>query len=695
MPTLMLVPLQQPIPATQRGAIDFQAIEAGRSAAGLVASIQVLNGKLVCNQLVQLAVPANRQAFATHVSTLTGLLVDDTESALLELARPVELALRSATHSATTSAANPQTAHPYSETAAGIVWAKPTPNGSVATLLTNFTARIIADIAEDDGAEVRRLFDLEATLAGAVHQFSVTAEKFAGMAWVTEHLGAGAIIFPSFSFRDHARVATQLFSGTVPQEHVYRHTGWRQVNGDWAYLHGDGAIGANGPVSGVVVRLSDALSRYILPLPPAGKQLMEAITASMRLLDVAPRTITLPIFAAVWRAILGNVDFSLHLSGATGVGKTELAALAQQHYGAGMNSRALAASWLSTGNSLESLAFEAKDTLFVVDDFAPTGSQNDVQRYHREADRLLRAQGNRAGRQRMRADASLRLAKPPRGLILSTGEDTPHGKSLRARLLALEMTSDDMDWTNLTECQRDAAAGLYAQAMSSYVNYLASNYGQIQKDIQTQTVKFRENATASNQHRRTPEIVASLAVGLSHFIDFAIQAGAMNKSEADAFWADCWQTLGEVAQGQSASQSADDPARRFIQLLGAAIVSGKVHVAGMNGAEPPNPSGWGWRDVTHSLAVQATWRPSGDRVGWLDGDDLYLQPDVAYAAVQRLARELGESIPLASQTLRKRLHEAGMLTTVDGTRHTITVRRTIENQRWREVLHISAGCFGT
>ena len=46
----------------------------------------------------------------------------------------------------------------------------------------------------------------------------------------------------------------------------------------------------------------------------------------------------------------------------------------------------------------------------MVDDFCPAGSVSDVQRYHKEADRLFRGQGNRAGRQRLRADASLRPA---------------------------------------------------------------------------------------------------------------------------------------------------------------------------------------------------------------------------------------------------------------------------------------------
>ena len=53
--------------------------------------------------------------------------------------------------------------------------------------------------------------------------------------------------------------------------------------------------------------------------------------------------------------------------------KSELAALCQQHYAPEMDSRHLIG-WHSTGNSLETMAFAAKDALLVVDDFAPGGA---------------------------------------------------------------------------------------------------------------------------------------------------------------------------------------------------------------------------------------------------------------------------------------------------------------------------------
>jgi hypothetical protein len=258
--------------------------------------------------------------------------------------------------------------------------------------------------------------------------------------------------------------------------------------------------------------LQPPLSRFALPDLVDGDAATEAIRASLALLDLAELRLMVPILAAVYRAVLGGCDFGLHLAGPSGVFKSEAAALAQQHYGQELDARHLPGSWSSTANSLELAAFLAKDAVFVVDDFAPQGG-TDSQRLHRDADRLFRGQGNQSGRQRMTARGDIRQAKPPRGLILSTGEDIPRGQSLRARLLILEISPGDIDPARLTECQRDAAAGLYAQAMACYLAWLAPKFGDLRGSLKSKIAELRTAAAADGQHARTPGIVASLAVG--------------------------------------------------------------------------------------------------------------------------------------------------------------------------------------
>jgi hypothetical protein len=305
----------------------------------------------------------------------------------------------------------------YGADEGGIYRHKPTPDGVVRVPLTNFDARIIADVSHDDGVEVWRMLELEVKLGGRGHRLQVSATQFSSMTWVVEQLGATALLYPGQGTKDHARAAIQVLSKDIAARTVYTHTGWRQIGDRWLFLHAGGALGENGQDTTIETALPSGLELFQLPAPPAGEDLKAAIRASLALLDLAPDRVMLPLFCAIWRAVLGSADLTLHLVGQTGTGKSELAALAQQHFGAGMSARRLPSSWSSTGNALEALAFHAKDVLLVVDDFAPGGTVHDVQRLHREADRFLRAQGNNSGRRRMAADGTLRPVKGTRGPV--------------------------------------------------------------------------------------------------------------------------------------------------------------------------------------------------------------------------------------------------------------------------------------
>ena len=64
------------------------------------------------------------------------------------------------------------------------------------TRLTNFNARIRADVVEDDGVEIRRTYEIEAELSGRRKSFLVPAAQFQTVNWAAENLGPRAIVFP-------------------------------------------------------------------------------------------------------------------------------------------------------------------------------------------------------------------------------------------------------------------------------------------------------------------------------------------------------------------------------------------------------------------------------------------------------------------------------------------------------------------
>jgi hypothetical protein len=550
--------------------------------------------------------------------------------------------------------------------------------------LSNYRAAITTNIRLDDGVETKREFDIESELMGRTFRFTIPASEFASMDWPIEQMGPAAITFPNQ--RDYARTAIQWFSMTAEERCIYTHTGWRKVDGRWLFLHAGGAICGTGAAHDVAVRLSGSMSRFELH-PSAGPgTLASAVKASLRLVELGSPSICFPLLAATCRAVFGEADFALHLAGETGAFKSEVAALHQQHFGAAMNRLHLPGAWSSTGNALETLAFHAKDTLFTIDDFAPQGSGADVARYHAAADRVFRAAGNRAGRGRLDSTAKLREPKPPRALILSTGEDIPRGQSVRARLLILELAKGTVKASKLTECQKDAQAGSYAEAMGGFVQWIAGRYEEVQSGFNGKVAELRVKSLGNEAHARTPEIAANLQAGFELYLEFSEECGAVGGAERAQLASRCWAALREAGSAQAKHHAATEPTARFLATLRALLTSGRAHLEARDGGQPnraPGPCGWR-RDSSDG------WSPLGDCIGWVEGDDVYLEPTAAYRLVQVAGRDAGELIAVSEQTLKKRLHEKGLLASVDGKRQTLTVRRSIAGSS-KDVLHLSRG----
>jgi phage/plasmid primase-like uncharacterized protein len=572
---------------------------------------------------------------------------------------------------------------PYSQRAGGIYYSYPTRDGDEAeTRLTNFTATITADTIRDDGVEASHVFEIEARLNGRTLTFPVAAAQFGGLGWVAPNLGAGAYVEAGAATKDRARVAIQRLSSDITERHVYTHIGWRKIGSEWAYLHAGGAVGKVGALDGVEVSLHGGLADYRLAAPPHGEELKAAIRASLHILDLAEDRVTFPALAAVWRAPLGAGDFSPFLSGLTGVMKSELGALMQAHWGSGFHGKHLPAAWSSTANSLEAQAFLAKDALFVIDDFIPRGSTADVARLHEKADRVLRAQGNNSGRGRCNPDGTPRPEKPPRGLIVSTGEEIPAGHSLRARLFVVEMKPGGIDLNRLTELQRFAGEGILAAAMAGYVQWMAGQYEQITDRYRQDVRKMRETGGASS-HLRTSDTVRALTAAWSIFLDYAQGAGAINAARRAELEARAAAAFAMVAEEQADLQRASDPVARFGELLRSAIKSGEAHIADTDGGLPVCPESWGWREATRD-----NWQPSGACIGWLDVDSLYLEPTAAHRIAERMAVAQTQSLGLTVTTLMKRLGERGLLTPEErGGKRRLTARKTIGKVRM-SILHV-------
>ena len=446
--------------------------------------------------------------------------------------------------------------------------------------VANFHARIVRDLVYDDGEQERREFAIEAVVGEIKLAFCVSAAEFPRMDWVLNKLGPRAIIYPGQ--HQHARAAIQCLSGEIREERVFSHLGWRKPDSHWVYLHAGGALGADGSVSNVHVQLPPSLQGYRMEALQEVDGGARAVRDSLHFLRVAPDRISVPLLAGVYAAALGRRGFSLFLVGRSGVFKSTIAALCQQHFGAAMDASRLPANFASTANALESLSFHAKDALLVTDDFAPAGTPAD-RGLRSVAERLFRAAGNQQGRSRMGKDGRSSTSQPPRALVLATGEEVPHGESIRARLLIVELRPGEVDRITLTECQKAAQQGRLAAAMGSFLVWVAGQYDHLQQRLSARTQAIRSEIGGRTLHARLPIAVADLQASLEIFLEFAFEIGAVGSVERAKLAQRSIDAFNDLMACQTKYHRTSDPASRFLSLLQAGLSSGRAHVCGRDG----------------------------------------------------------------------------------------------------------------
>ncbi len=265
----------------------------------------------------------------------------------------------------------------------------------------------------------------------------------------------------------------------------------------------------------------------------------------------------------------------------------------------------------------------------------------------------------------MNADGSLRLEKPPRCLVLASGEDMPPGHSLRARLLILRIERGAMQLTRLSDCQRASSAGVYTTALAGYLQWLAPRIAELQAGQRDELAGLRDRLlTRLPSHGRTPATIARLQRAWRYWLKAAQECQALTAAEARTLWQRILAALITAGEEQAAYLRTQEPAERFIELLLAALTSGRAHLA---------PA-----DESTEAEFAARWGRGGEKIGWATGDGLvYLQPDNSFRLAQEMAKG-GEGLAVSAQTLWKRMDEAKLLAAhEDG--HA-TVKRSVGTQ---------------
>ena len=541
--------------------------------------------------------------------------------------------------------------------------------------LCDFVAWIVEEIIHDDGLNEEYLFCIEGRWHDGTEfpRVEVSSSKFASLSWVTSEWGARPLIHAGNSIKDHLRTAIQ---GLVPCEKrrkVYGHTGWRKVGDEWLFLHGGGGIGKDGHKADIEVKVGEGNMRHYRFDEGGGGDLCADVRASLRLLDISASNPALGVIALAntYRAPLGEaalIDYAVWLSAITGSRKSEVTALMLAHFGRGFSgARSFPANWDDTESDLEAKGHAAKDCVFVVDDFKPKGTPNDVLKLHAKADRFLRAVGNQAGRGRRTSDMKQRAAYHPRCMAVSSGEDIPRGGSLRARLMTVEMSVTDVDNGILSELQQASREGAFERSMGGFLRWLAPGMDGWKKALPDLRRSLRDGANQESfakAHPRAADIYANMVIGLDLYLIFAESVGAVTAEERADKYDSCQTVLKEMIAAQGDLQADQDEVTQFLGYLKSSLNAGYCHCSDTFKQGPPteHPRFWGWPIIPGQGEDAPTiGKPNGELIGWVDEQRVYWDGNAVFAAVQEMAKATGENLSITQRSLWVRMNERGLL----------------------------------
>jgi hypothetical protein len=557
----------------------------------------------------------------------------------------------------------------YSETG-GVAWL----NGKDGPeLMANFLAEITREVRHVDGVSTQTTLTITGTMPDEdggpdgieLPEIEVSAEQFASMKWVMPCWGVRCVIMPG-GYAEDLKVMIQQRSKPDVQI-VYRQTGWLTIDGKRTYLHAGGGITAKGNDPNITVGLPPELMRYDLRCnhPPA-----ECVAATLALTNLTSPEIAWPLLAATLAPLYGPVDFAIHVTGRTGSFKSELTSLFQAHYGAGFDARTLPGSWSSTENAVQALAFYACNALFVLDDFVPNGTSWQQRSLQGIADKIIRAQGNQAGRARLTDTASLQQTMYPRGCILSTGEDTPEGHSVRGRMLILELRPGDIDTADLTQAQ--AERPYYCGTVA----WLAQSLAAAPADIRPRKQEVRDGYRDVG-HARTPSMLGHLTAVVEDFVRRAADAKLITQGDAARHAAAARAAIATAGRQQGSYLEDSDPVDIFFGAIRQVLAAGIGHVRSQTGGVPKRAELLGFT-AERAAGEMTMYKARGVCIGWCNWkkNELYLDMLAGYKTVAKAA---GAELALSKQTLGKRIKDAGALVRVDDARGRNTVRVVCED----------------
>lgn len=221
--------------------------------------------------------------------------------------------------------------------------------------------------------------------------------------------------------------------------------------------------------------------------------------------------------------------------------------------------------------------------------------------------------------------------------------------------------------------------------MSCYLQYIAelADTEKLADALEAAAEKSKAVLTGSH-HSRAPQNIQSLLVGIHMFLEFSVQVDAITRDNAESMFKAAKLALQVQCKAQSLINSDASDADRFLNLLRSAVSMGHGHFDYKFGREPNNAQALGWRE--NKTGRDAVMVPIGDKLGWVDEENAYLDINACAKVVKRLANEHNNPLGVSISAIQKSLAEDRLIISVEKGKHTNRV--TLDGVR-RVVVHIA------
>jgi hypothetical protein len=327
----------------------------------------------------------------------------------------------------------------YVETEGGMIFEKITERGTTRQTIAEWNGRVVEWVTQvNDDRQSEHVMRLHLRHNQHSTTLDVPSELFGDPNALQRFIAqkAGAIYTACAGMHRHLPNAILKLSGAFPTRQTHRFMGWTQVEGKWVYVSPSMSISAAGVLAEPhEVELESRLRDYHLT-ESKWMDSLSAFSAAIRVMpaNLAPTLVAFTLLPVIQRFLsAATAKPALHLSGTTGSGKSEIAAVMASFYG-DFARDSPPAQWGDTVNTVEALGYSLADALYWVDDYKTIYADT------RSFSRLMQSYSRNMGRGRLTREAKLKQERPCRGHLLSTGETTLEGEaSVLSRMLVLDI----------------------------------------------------------------------------------------------------------------------------------------------------------------------------------------------------------------------------------------------------------------